>query len=88
MWDIVRAAQLNGVDDLTLSEIWRRWCAQTGRVERNTTVSARVSELRANGWLLQRPTRRLCGDSGEWAKPVYVPGNLLHVNPSDIRGGA
>lgn len=82
IWDIVRAAQLNGAKDLTNREILERWRLQGPGSKEVPTVSGRVSELLDNHWLLRREHRRACGVTAELAWCVYVPPGLLHADPS------
>lgn len=87
IWDIVRAAQLSGVNDLTINEIRRRWEIQTGRGRQNSTVAPRVGELIDGRWLLKVGCKRRCSESGHLADPVYIPAGLLQVNPDSVGRG-
>lgn len=72
--DICIAAQRNGVKDLSLREIARRWEVMHGRQIDVGTVSARVSNLISSKRLVRvQGDQRPCTISGKTVSPVSVP---------------
>lgn len=72
IFDIVVAAQRRGVQDMSLREIQGRYECLEGRRIDVGTVSARVNNLVAAGWLQRRSDIRPCGVTGHGVHPVYV----------------
>lgn len=71
--DVVRAAQRNGMDGLTRSEIRERLELVTSRRWEGSTVSRCVAELLAAKRLVQLEQRRDCRVTGRNVTVVAVP---------------
>lgn len=73
VFDIVVGAQRNGASDLSLREIQRRYEGLHGVRIDVGTVSARVHNLVAAGWLHRRGDIRACSVTGQNVHAVFVP---------------
>ena len=73
IFDIVVVAQRRGAKDLSLREIQQRFELLEGRRIDVSTVSARVNNLVAAGWLERRSDIRHCSVTGMAVHPVFVP---------------
>lgn len=73
IFDIVVGAQRNGAKDLSLREIQARFEQREGQRIDVSTVSARVNNLVAAGWLQRRADIRPCTVTGMGVHPVYAP---------------
>ena len=72
IFDVVVAAQRSGAVDLSLREIQQRFELREGKRIDVSTVSARVNNLVAAGWLHRRSDIRPCRVTGHGVHPVYV----------------
>lgn len=72
IFDIVVEAQRRGVQDMSLREIQGRYEYLEDRRIDVGTVSARVNNLVAAGWLHRRSDIRPCRVTGHGVLPVYV----------------
>ncbi|MDD2610670.1 MAG: hypothetical protein PHX60_13475 [Giesbergeria sp.] len=73
IYDIVRAAQLSGLPDMTRAEIRESYRRVYHKDMDSGTVSARVSALKDAGRLLQRIQPRQCRITGKTKTAVYIP---------------
>lgn len=73
VFDIVLGAQRNGAQDVSLREIQQRYERLYGKRIDVSTVSARVHNLVAAGWLHRRADIRACSVTGQGVHAVFVP---------------
>lgn len=73
VFDIVLGAQRSGAHDVSLREIQQRFEALYGKRIDVSTVSARVHNLVAAGWLHRRADIRACSVTGQGVHAVFVP---------------
>lgn len=81
VFDIVVIAQRGGARDLSLREIQARYERVHGQRIDVGTVSARVNNLVAAGWLHRRGDIRACGITGREVHPVFVPEKQARLCP-------
>lgn len=73
IFELVVAAQRNGAQDLSLREIQQRYESRHGVRIDVGTVSARVHNLVAAGWLLRVSATRPCAVTGAAVHAVWAP---------------